>query len=144
MKPTFVQPCFIRKNTPELRRKLEELGYKHSQYDWPQKSIDKCRILFTDFYDLYLHSYIESKGKNFLNTHLDCGTNEDLFLAVAALREDSDKNQWFCDDIEESKSFFFCEYDDVEKHIHEKMDGWDCEGFHKATIEELIEHFKKD
>ena len=24
----FTQPCFIRKNTPELRKKLEELGYE--------------------------------------------------------------------------------------------------------------------
>ena len=23
----FTTPCFIRKNTPELRKKLEELGY---------------------------------------------------------------------------------------------------------------------
>ena len=23
----FTQPCFIRKNTPELRKKLDELGY---------------------------------------------------------------------------------------------------------------------
>jgi hypothetical protein len=23
----FTQPCFIRKNTPELKKKLEELGY---------------------------------------------------------------------------------------------------------------------
>ena len=25
----FIQPCFIKKNTPELRKKLEELGYKY-------------------------------------------------------------------------------------------------------------------
>ena len=24
----FTTPCFIRKNTPELRKKLEELGYR--------------------------------------------------------------------------------------------------------------------
>ena len=24
----FTTPCFIRKNTPELRKKLEELGYE--------------------------------------------------------------------------------------------------------------------
>ena len=26
----FTTPCFIRKNTPELRKKLGELGYKVS------------------------------------------------------------------------------------------------------------------
>lgn len=25
----FATPCFIRKNTPELRKKLEELGYNY-------------------------------------------------------------------------------------------------------------------
>ena len=25
----FTTPCFIRKNTPELRKKLEKLGYNH-------------------------------------------------------------------------------------------------------------------
>ncbi len=28
---------------------------------------------------------------------VDCGTNEDLFLAIAALRDDTDKYQWFTD-----------------------------------------------
>ena len=27
----FTTPCFIRKNTPELRRGLEELGYSHGK-----------------------------------------------------------------------------------------------------------------
>ena len=26
---------------------------------------------------------------------IDCGTNEELFLAIAALRDDTDKLQWF-------------------------------------------------
>lgn len=141
MKPTFTTPCFIRKNTPDLRRKLEELGYTvlPNGYRGKYIPIDEFPYVSCKHGAVYFNTDMErvlgSKG-------VDCGTNEDLFLAVAALRSDSDKNQWFCDDIEESKSFFFCEYDDVEKHIHEKMDGWDCEGFHKATVEELIEHFK--
>ena len=141
MKPKFTTPCFIRKNTPELRRKLEELGYNHRQ-QWPDKNKDKCRILFVEN-DSYFYHYAESRPKVFFYTHIDCGTNETLFLAIAALREDSDKFQWFCDDYcDEFKSFFLCEYDNVGKHIHEKMDGWDCDGFHKATIGELINHFK--
>lgn len=150
MKPTFTTPCFIRKNAPELRRKLEKLGYEPARYS---VSDNENLCIATAVSNLYAHyNTIIADRFDSTNPHItwncagriDCGTNEDLFLAIAALREDSDKNQWFCDDIEESKSFFFCEYDDVEKHIHEKMDGWDCEGFHKATVEELIEHFKKD
>lgn len=29
----FTTACFIRKNTPELRNKLEKLGYKFSTFD---------------------------------------------------------------------------------------------------------------
>ena len=28
----FTQSCFIRKNTPELRKKLEDLGYNKSEF----------------------------------------------------------------------------------------------------------------
>lgn len=30
----FTTPCFIRKNTPELRKKLEELGYEILGGNW--------------------------------------------------------------------------------------------------------------
>lgn len=153
----FTTPCFIRKNTPELRKKLEELGYepyklrptddykKASSY-WRENSYDNLIADFTDdeFYYCGIGSDELDIKPEMLNGLIDCGENYQLFLALAALRDDSDKFQWFCDDEEEEyKSFFFCEYDDVEQHIHEKMDGWDCEGFHKATIEELINYFNK-
>ena len=144
MTTKFTTPCFIRKNTPELRKKLEELGYNHAQNVWEDKHINKCRLLWTEYYGSYWHHYIEARPKKFFDTHIDCGENEQLFLALAALRDDSDKFQWFCDDEEEYKSLFFCKYDDVEQHIHNEMDGWDCEGFHKATPEELIKHFNKE
>lgn len=134
MKPKFTTPCFIRKNTPELRRKLEELGYKHSM---------ECEQPSNTLVAFESGLFSEKLFPTYPNCVVDCGTNETLFLAIAALREDSDKFQWFCDDYsDEFKSFFLCEYDNVDKHIHEKMDGWDCDGFHKATAEELINHFK--
>ncbi|MBD5173816.1 MAG: hypothetical protein HDT08_04175 [Bacteroidales bacterium] len=142
MIPKFTTPCFIRKNTPELRKKLEELGYTflpngYAEWNIPIEELPylQCNT------ERNLSYYI---GKNGWMDGIDCGENEQLFLALAALREDSDKFQWFCDDEEgEYKSLFFCKYDDVEKHIHNEMDGWDCEGFHKATPAELIEHFKE-
>lgn len=33
----FTTPCFIRKNTQELRKKLEELGYKPSRLIFDSK-----------------------------------------------------------------------------------------------------------
>ena len=39
----FTTPCFIRKNTPELRKKLGELGYKKNSPNWT----DDCNIIWT-------------------------------------------------------------------------------------------------
>ena len=38
----FTTPCFIRKNTPELRKKLEELGYIKNSPIWT----DNCSIIW--------------------------------------------------------------------------------------------------
>lgn len=79
------------------------------------------------------------------NGVIDCGDNEDLFCAIAALRDDSDRNQWFVTEEEihwpnqnawmPVGSFIFsC------LHNYTNDDG----EVHKATIEELIEHFGSD
>lgn len=97
----FTTPCFIRKNTPELRKKLEELGYEilnsgnttldAHNYDGngSHKSIEEGRAIITSYGNLYGVIYdidtVTKKGR------IDCGTNEELFLAIAALRDDTDK-----------------------------------------------------
>lgn len=132
----FIQHCFIRKNTPELREKLEEIGRKllfSARYG--------CRKeLFTMRGERGLVQ--ACNGLVSTKTIIDCGTNEEMFLALAALRDDTDYMQWFiCGDNE---SMFKVDKPDmsVEKYIHEYMDGWDTEGYRKATAEEIVEHFK--
>ena len=48
----FTQPCYIRKNTPELRKKLEELGYKieptYSPFDGQEYSVKEILKMFND------------------------------------------------------------------------------------------------
>lgn len=152
----FTTPCFIRKNTPELRKKLEELGYEilnsgnttldAHNYDGngSHKSIEEGRAIITSYGNLYGVIYdidtVTKKGR------IDCGTNELLFLAIAALRDDTDKNQWFtdgdkwilCPGIKFSTYwvFKFSTYW-VYYHIDVNTDT-----VHKATVNELIEHFK--
>lgn len=126
MTPKFTTPCFIRKNTPELRKKLEELGYTflpngYGEWNIP---IDELPYLQCNT-ERNLSYYI---GKNGWMDGIDCGTNEQLFLALAALREDSDKFQWFV-----YKDSWICSL----------MDNWIHRlPYHKATPSELIEHFK--
>lgn len=83
---------------------------------------------------------------------IDCGTNEELFLALAALRDDTDKFQWFIAESSLSVSF-----DDAIGNDHYFVEPkgrfffWGIEyqnatiisgNFRKATVDELIEYFK--
>ena len=164
----FTTPCFIRKNTAELRQKLESLGYKKGAYPLP--------VGREDVYDRDIHLYENSY--HFRNStlygitnNIDCGTNEDLFLALAALRDDSDYMQWFVSPKTHTKRLSGCfgqvigmdgHYKEIvgyEWHRHENKDNVLTEKLnamiqmevedmeflpHKATVEELIEHFKKE
>lgn len=128
---SFIQPCFIRKNTPELRKKLEELGYKYSTFD--DFKLDGI-ITFPSRNEYSVWANYHFDGKHTLKSYIDCSDNEELFLALAALRDNSDRNQWFIYD--EDTSFL------------QKGDWYMCSlnhhlsPSHKATVEELIEHFK--
>ena len=85
----FKQSCFIKKNTQELRSKLEELGYKYGGRD--SKSVGYSALYCYD--DKYYEVYPSKPSRyHFI---IDCGTNEELFLALAALRGDTNENQWF-------------------------------------------------
>ena len=135
---SFIQPCFIRKNTPELRKKLEGLGYEfggadHIELDnivtFPQHNT------FSVFAAYHFNIYDDS-FKIVWKEYVDCGTNEELFLALAALRDDTDKNQWLTDGKIWGK---FGE--DLSLYPIPIINYLQSKG-HKATIKEIIEHFK--
>lgn len=135
----FTTPCFIRKNTPELRENLKAFGYIDcSTVD------DRYTAIFVDaehgeFFTEYLSNITEDE------LAIDCYENDNLFLSIAALRDDTDRGQFFVtearlgsinypDSIIEKGSFIIC-----------CTDKWDSVGIssHKASVLELIEHFKK-
>lgn len=128
----FTQPCFIRKNTPELRKKLEGLGYLPPSKVWYDEDFAICTI-YRDSTSGYFNARIDDVFEKIIApsySYIDCGTNEELFLALAALRDDSDKNQWFTDGKLWEKS-----NTDLPSH-YMQLEG------HKATVDEIIEHFK--
>ena len=96
----FTQPCFIRKNTPELRKKLKELGYEpfgSVKYEWDTGwglSTDNCLGEFESFDNNGLENIIKCGSPDYEDS-IDCGDNEELFLSIAALRDDNDYMQWF-------------------------------------------------
>lgn len=61
---------------------------------------------------------------------IDCGENIYLFLAIAALRDDTNYKQWFTDG-----NIWELNNDNLPSR-YMQLNG------HKATVEELIEHFK--
>ena len=120
----FIQKCFIRKNTEYLRDKLTELGYEHykniDEYKCHSTYIvsDNGRTLF--YYDGFNNENIINSMSNFI----DCKKNEELFLAIAALRDDSDDYQWFIDPC----GYWY-------------FNPTSLDGLRKATVDELIFHF---
>lgn len=138
----FTQPCFIRKNTPELRKKLEELGYNPNSYE--------C---FWDDDNRYLITYISPTGFDGFGlcitdccildnkSYIDCGTNEELFIALASMTDDE---YGLCD-------YYIVTTDGNPRYakgsIHRALPissviHPSC--YRKATVEEIIKYFKEE
>lgn len=126
----FTTPCFIRKNTPELRDKLVRLGYKIGYERYINDD-----FLATDNDEMFGIDVPYPPEQ--CNGYIHCGTNEALFLAIAALRDDTDKNQWFTD----GNLWFKCGDEMCDETIKYYLNRYNRE-IHKASVEELIEHFK--
>lgn len=104
-----MKECFIRKNTTELREKLQNIGYKIC----PCVEFENSVWLSTSFFhdepsvhgigystedltgrkttqdELDFFLYENSKCKNPL---IDCGEDEELFLILSLLPDPNDKN----------------------------------------------------
>lgn len=135
----FTHECIISKNTSELRASLEKLGYK---YGIPPYNHYGYRSLVTyNGLDGVSKYYGTDKVK--VDNVINCGTNEELFLAIAALRDESDKAQWFVSDANQFTGMCMTAVDFGEFRFC-SIDKFPPSGlFHKATVEELIKHFSK-
>lgn len=122
----FTQSCYIRKISKDLSKKLESLGYKESKFvvfASPEITATYCKS----------GKYAVTVENPALLNAIDCGENEELFLSIAALRDDNDYMQYF--KAAEVDRLLLCRDKCIE----------DCTTFHelyrKLTPEELIEHF---
>lgn len=126
MNHCFIQPCFVRVVNEDLMKWLGELGYYdiwsggiHSSEVKTITWVKDCCWGLTGFEP-------DTRRENFI----DCGENTQLFISLASLRNDTDRYQWFTDgtlwELVES---------DLPSH-YMQLEG------HKATVDELIEHFK--
>ena len=141
----FKTKCFIRKNTPELRGKLGKMGYR----------VCRCTGEATAVYLMAGHGDIhavhdesvdifEDEVKSGTCKLIDCGDDELLFLALAAMRDDTDKDQLFTNGIDWAIK--------REAARNLGLPGFEYLSFprdvdtplHKATKEEIIEQFKME
>nr|DAM07235.1 MAG TPA: hypothetical protein [Caudoviricetes sp.] len=127
----FTTPCFIRKNTEELRKKLEDIGYA-ANFSTKDHDVIYAEATFGVYFTMF-----SSNIPQLMNFAYDCGENEALFLAIAALSDDTDKNQWFTDGY----LWFECGDEMCDETIEYYLNEYGRK-FHKATVEELINHFK--
>lgn len=88
----FTTPALIRKNTPGLRKKLENIGYKLClcTYGWGDTG-----NLFTGT-DGEVHTIHDEDAEEFIHEIetgksdcIDCGDDEELFLALARMPDDA-------------------------------------------------------
>ena len=122
----FTTLCFIRKSPYKLMYRLNELGYRLFGCELNE---DLC--IFTEpEYRLYSVEFFSNIPHPDETDSIDCGTNGDLFLALAALRDDTDKFQWFIS----PEGIWAYNKNNDSISVSPK--------WRKATVCELIEHFK--
>lgn len=140
---SFTTPCFIRKNTPELREYLSDLGYKQLRC-----SEDGCLVTGLDLVSSIRSECFDNKDP--MRTwdtagRIDCGDDEDLFITLAAMRDDTDYMQWFTNGTD----FIKCEREDWPDMYSVLCSGRgkeymnELDKYHKATPTEIIAHFKQ-
>lgn len=154
----FTQPCFIRKNSKELQERVYRLGKRSGNCIW-ESEFNTLLVADKDHFRCYDDEW-GNADKLVEKGFIDCGTDERLFIALAALRDDSDKNQWFVNKdgeyfkcFENEFSHFKFDDKDIGKIVNAMEIGSfplgeplvpyeDTKDWHKATSEELIEYFK--
>lgn len=140
----FITTCFIRKNTPELRSKLGKMGYYVCHCTEGATAVFLMALLGE------VHAVCDEDVDMFLNDAksvkyelIDCGDDEQLFLALAAMRDDSDYMQYFTN----GHDFIMCDREDWVDMYSVLCSGRGKEyqdvldNYHKATREEIINCF---
>jgi hypothetical protein len=142
----LTQKCIINVCTREIRQGLEKLGYS---YDKEGAAYGGNTVIYTAGNSYFMKKDIKSlkrdRSPRFICSCIDCGMDGDLFLALAALRDDAvDLGQWFVidtdgyADLPEGKWF---KTDDMDYPYYAgvRADPLHC---HKASREEIMRHFK--
>jgi len=130
----FIYSAFI-ENSQAAREWLESIGYE-SKNGYKKKddiimtfiSCDTGSPFFTSCENLYLSMYIADND-------VDCRGSFELFKAVTAMRDDSELGRHYINN--HTGRWMRCTVIDLED------EDFPWEDWTEATLEELINHFKK-
>lgn len=146
----FQQRAFLRLNAYVIQEILKEIGYhicpccNFKDAVWLCTSPANGSVHGIGYSDETRPLPVELELKLFLSQksddEIDCGTNEELFLAIAALRDDTDKHQWFTD----GNKWVKCSENKFSTYWICNNTGVSLDNIHKATVDELIKHFKNE
>lgn len=150
-------PCFIHKNTPELVKKLEDLGFT----EYEDHYFEDEEYLYTTEGYLYLSEDMVDEIP--VASRLSCEDSEDLFLGLSAHSYLTDYKNWFIiPEVKEVRGisgnilsesylkvtgkrwYLYQERDrKLSLRLYELIESGELPKFlpHKATPEELINHF---
>lgn len=136
----FISKCAIHDSNPRIWRRLMNLGLHPNaclqRMEVRTESNRLCTVVEHG-------SFFNIKEDNLYDYVHDCKGDEDLFFALAPMRDDSDINQWFIYDNRSwnndnpERYWFVCKQEKIEDDMYRDQMYNDCE---KATKEELITH----
>lgn len=136
----FIQPCFIRKNSPELINELIDLGYVKALSDEEYTESEVYGLIVDQGDIVPLEHPLQEDELIFTYNFIDCDDNEELFIALASM---TDNEHGLCDYYIVTTD---SNYTYTKGSIHRALPLSSVihpSFYRKATVEELIEHFKK-
>ena len=155
-KMRFKHKCFIRKINQDLIDKLNELGYE-DLWNGGIHSEEVKTMLLVNGNGWYLSGFEPYKSDGYI----DCGDNEELFMAIAAINDENDYMQYFevpktsvCfisnEPYQKVIGYDHIKYEKKDRYLSFNIDLDIAEGEnlntipHKMTVDELIEYFKEN
>lgn len=138
---SFKYSAFI-ENSQEAREWLESIGYEPC----PCVGDDPQDLIFTDHergkfhgYDKETYGDILAEREQIGGDEVDCREHLPLFRAVTAITDEHDNNQWF---VSKDNEFIMCWQSELKHVVDNYYEEYSVSDFHKASLEELINHFK--
>lgn len=136
----FITPCFVRVEDVEERAKL--LRWMFAIEYAGRYRIDKTNSIVAAGLDDGCVDVVSCNTSVGLAAYglIDCGENIELFKAMVAMNDENDLDQWFTDT---AGDFCLCLSDKWSAEwLKEDFEKYYCY-WRKATVEELVEHFKE-